>query len=58
VEEVADRVASIAAAIPDRKAELFKDMETVISFVQAHGGQDDLAWLESVRRELWMEKRA
>ena len=48
----------IAAAIPDRKAELFKDMETVISFVEAHGGEDDLAWLESVRREIWMEKRA
>lgn len=49
---------AIAAAIPDRKADLLKDIETVASYVGAHGTEADLEWLESVRREVWMEKRA
>ncbi len=48
----------IASAIPDRKAELLKDIETILFYVGEHGGQEDCAWLEQVRREIWMERRA
>lgn len=48
---------AIAAAIPDRKAELLKVMETVAPFVEKHGDQADHEWFEETRRSLWMEKR-
>lgn len=48
----------IAANIPDRKADLLKDLESVASYVSTHGAKADVAWLESIRREIWMEKRA
>jgi hypothetical protein len=48
----------IASAIPDRKAELLKDIETILFYVGEHGGREDRAWLEQVRREIWMERRA
>lgn len=50
--------AVIANAVPDRKAELLKDMETVAPYLEEHGSGEDRAWFESVRREIWMEKRA
>jgi hypothetical protein len=49
---------AIANAIPDRKAELLKDIESVEPYMAEHGTDEDTAWLEAVRRELWMEKRA
>ena len=48
----------IAASIPDRKAELLKDIESIAPYVSTHGAEEDQAWLENVRREIWMEKRA
>ena len=48
----------IAAAIPDRKAELIKDMEGVAPYIEQHGGEEDGRWLDAVRREIWMEGRA
>ena len=50
--------AAIAAAIPDRKAELLKDVDAVEPYLMRHGTDEDHAWFETVRRELWMEKRA
>jgi hypothetical protein len=50
--------AAIAAAIPDRKAELLTVLEAMEPYLAAHGTADDRSWLEQVRRELWMEKRA
>lgn len=49
---------AIAAAIPDRKSDLLRDMDGVSAYFAAHGGADDHAWFERVRREIWMEKRA
>ena len=49
---------AIANAIPARKAELLKDLESVEPYLVAHGSADDLAWLETLRREIWMERRA
>jgi hypothetical protein len=48
----------IAAAIPDRKAELFKAMDSLAGYIEEHGSADDHAWFDGVRREIWMEKRA
>lgn len=48
----------IAGAIPDRKAELIKDMESVAPYLDQHGNEEDRAWFEAVRREIWMERRA
>ena len=47
----------IADAIPDRKADLLKDMETVAPYLEQHGNDDDRAWFDQVRREIWMERR-
>ncbi len=49
---------AIAGAIPDRKRELMRDLDSVEPYLAAHGGDDDRGWLETVRRELWMERRA
>ena len=49
---------AIAGGIPDRKRELMRDLDAVDPYVAAHGGDDDRAWLEAVRREIWMERRA
>lgn len=49
---------AIAHHIPDRKAELLKGIESVLHYVEQHGGTEDRAWLDAVRREVWMEKRA
>lgn len=48
----------IADAIPDRKAELIKDLESVTPHIKQYGGDEDRGWFESVRREIWMEARA
>ena len=48
----------IAGAIPDRKAELLRDLETVAPYLEAHGTGEDRAWFEDIRRAIWMEKRA
>lgn len=48
----------IADAIPDRKRELLNDLETIAPYLDRHGAEDDRAWIESVRREIWMERRA
>ena len=48
----------IVGAIPDRKAELLKAIDSVAPYVKAHGSDEDRGWIESVRRELWMERRA
>ncbi len=50
--------AAIAGAIPDRKRELMRDLEAVEPYIAVHGGDNDRSWLETVRRELWMERRA
>lgn len=47
----------IADAIPDRKAELLKDIDTVQPYVAEHGIDEDRAWLDEVRREIWRERR-
>lgn len=49
---------AIADHVPDRKAELLKAIEVVLCYVDEHGGAEDRAWLDAVRREVWMEKRA
>ena len=49
---------AIAGAIPDRKAELVKDMDRVAPYIEEHGTEEDRVWVQRVRRELWMEKRA
>ena len=49
---------AIAAAIPDRKAELLKDMEAVAPYIEQHGNDADRGWFDQVRREIWMERRA
>ena len=49
---------AIDDGIPDRKRELMRDLEAVEPYIAAHGGDDDRAWLDSVRREIWMERRA
>lgn len=48
----------IADAVPDRKAELLKDMEAVAPYLEKHGSDEDRAWFETVRAEIWMERRA
>ena len=48
----------IAAAIPERKAELLSDIETVAAFVDEHGDEEARSWFDGVRREIWMERRA
>lgn len=48
----------IAAAIPDRKVELLNDLDSVAKYVDEHGGDEDRGWLDQVRREIWMERRA
>ena len=49
---------AIAAAIPDRKAELLRDLEATGSYIAEHGTSDDQDWMEGIHREIWMEKRA
>jgi hypothetical protein len=49
---------AIANAIPDRKTDLPRDMDFVAPYVDAHGSDVDRARIDSVRREIWMEKRA
>lgn len=49
---------AIADGIPDAKAGLLKDLETVTPYVETHGSDDDRGWFYSLRREIWMEKRA
>lgn len=49
---------AIAGAIPDRKSDLLRDMDSVASYLDAHGDAADRAWFDQVRREIWMEKRA
>lgn len=49
---------AIAAAIPDRKSELLRDMDGVASYLETHGNVGDRDWVEQVRREIWMENRA
>lgn len=49
---------AIANAIPARKADLLKDLETVEPYLVAHGSDDDRAWLDALRRDIWMERRA
>ena len=48
----------IAAAIPERKAELLKEIQIVGHFVDEHGDAETQDWFEGVRREIWMERRA
>lgn len=48
----------IAAAVPERKAELLKDIESVAAFVDEHGDEEARNWFDGVRREIWMERRA
>ena len=48
----------IAGAIPDRKRDLLRDIDAVAPYVGAQGNEHDRAWLEMVRREIWMERRA
>ena len=48
----------VAAAIPERKAELLKDIESVAAFVDEHGDDEARSWFDAVRREIWMERRA
>jgi hypothetical protein len=50
--------AAVAAAIPDTKRDLLRDLEAVEPYVTAHGNDEDRAWFEDVRREVWMERRA
>jgi hypothetical protein len=50
--------AAVAAAIPDTKRDLLRDLEAVEPYVTAHGTDEDRAWFEDVRREVWMERRA
>ena len=50
--------AAVAAAIPDRKRELLRDLDSVAPWVVAHGADEDREWLDSVRREVGMERRA
>ena len=49
---------AIAAAIPDRKRDLLRDMDAVATYLTDHGDAGDRAWFDQVRREIWMEKRA
>jgi len=48
----------IADKIPERKAELLRDLEAIIHYIEKHGSDDDKDWLDSLRREVWMERRA
>jgi hypothetical protein len=50
--------AAVAAAIPDTKRDLLRDLEAVEPYVLRHGTDEDKAWFEDVRREVWMERRA
>lgn len=59
VQRAIDGISSlIAAAIPDRKAELLNDLESVAAYVGEHGNAEDREWLDQVRRAIWMERRA
>jgi hypothetical protein len=33
-------------------------MESIEPYLTEHSADEDRAWLDAVRRELWMEKRA
>lgn len=48
----------IAAAIPEMKADLLRDIDTLAPYVEAHGSDEDRTWFEAERREIWMERRA
>jgi hypothetical protein len=50
--------AAFAARIPEDKANLLRDLEAVEPYVLRHGTDEDRAWFEAVRREVWMERRA
>ena len=49
---------AIASGIPDRKRHVMRDLDAVEPYIAAHGLDDDRAWFETVRREIWMERRA
>ena len=48
----------IAAAIPDQKADLLRNMDSVAPYLATHASAEDNDWFEQVQREIWMEKRA
>lgn len=48
----------IADKIPERKAELLRDLQSIIHYVEKHGSDEDKDWLDGLRREVWMERRA
>lgn len=48
----------IAGSIPDAKRSLLIKLEAVAPYIEAHGTEDDQAWLAALHREIWMEKRA
>ena len=48
----------IADKIPERKAELLRDLQSIIHYIEKHGSDDDKDWLDGLRREVWMEQRA
>lgn len=50
--------AAVAAAIPDSKRRLLRDLDAVEPWVVVHGGDEDREWLDTARREVWMEGRA
>ena len=49
---------AIAEAIPARKRDLFRDMDAIEWVIVGHGSDEDQDWLEAIRRETWMERRA
>lgn len=49
---------AIADAIPARKADLLRDFGTVQPYIAENGRDEDRAWLDTLRREIWMERRA
>lgn len=49
---------AIAGAIPDRKRDLLRDLDGVAPYIEAYGSEEDRDWLEAIRREIWMERRA
>lgn len=48
----------IADAIPDRKADLLRNLDAVSSYIEQHAAGEDRAWYDQLRREIWMERRA
>jgi hypothetical protein len=50
--------AAVAAHIPESKRDLLRDLDAVEPYVLCHGTDEDKSWLDDVRREVWMERRA